>query len=262
MTTTSSATIAVAGATGYIGQAARCHLAGSLRVIALTCLLFPGARKRAGRSGCGLLPRPLDDPLGQAHARALPGHGPHPRGHLRPRRGKARLSRILYLGGLIPEDMSGSLSRHLESRLEVERTLGSRGVPLTAPRASIVAGGSRFLLRPLPHAPGTRLRARPQARKDDRSLSLYSFRARINPDLASRTATIEKHYRVIVEPRFSKHWPQTLRGASFHAEHGELRHVHRRSHRSGPIQMQHWKKEPPPRRRQDKCERPCLWRGA
>lgn len=52
---------------------------------------------------------------------------------------------IVYLGGLLPA--SGErLSRHLESRLEVERTLGSHGVPVTTLRAGLIigAGGSSF----------------------------------------------------------------------------------------------------------------------
>lgn len=62
---------------------------------------------------------------------------------------------IVYLGGLT--SAARTLSAHLESRLEVERTLGSRGVPVTAVRAGLVvgAGGSSFqilvrLVRRLP----------------------------------------------------------------------------------------------------------------
>jgi hypothetical protein len=53
---------------------------------------------------------------------------------------------IVYLGGLIPDEPS--LSRHLRSRLEVERTLASHGVPVTALRASIIVGpgGSSYLM--------------------------------------------------------------------------------------------------------------------
>lgn len=52
---------------------------------------------------------------------------------------------IVYLGGLIPE--GEALSRHLQSRLEVERTLRSHGVPVTAVRASIVIGPKGSSLR-------------------------------------------------------------------------------------------------------------------
>lgn len=47
--------------------------------------------------------------------------------------------RIIYLGGLVPEDES-RLSTHLASRLEVERALGAQGVPVTAVRAGLVVG--------------------------------------------------------------------------------------------------------------------------
>jgi uncharacterized protein YbjT (DUF2867 family) len=51
---------------------------------------------------------------------------------------KNGVGQIVYLGGLVPE---GPLSPHLESRREVERTLSSRGVPLTVLRAGLVLGG-------------------------------------------------------------------------------------------------------------------------
>ncbi|OOG72374.1 NAD-dependent epimerase/dehydratase family protein [Algoriphagus sp. A40] len=64
---------------------------------------------------------------------------------------------IIYLGGLLPDEQEEKLSRHLKSRLEVERTLGSRKSKLTALRASIIVGpgGSSFdmiknLVRKLP----------------------------------------------------------------------------------------------------------------
>lgn len=57
---------------------------------------------------------------------------------------KAGVKRIVYLGGLIPP--ATGLSKHLASRLEVERALGCYGTPVTAVRASIVVGpgGSSF----------------------------------------------------------------------------------------------------------------------
>jgi uncharacterized protein YbjT (DUF2867 family) len=57
------------------------------------------------------------------------------------------VKRIVYLGGLVPgEEDDGRLSPHLRSRLEVERSLGAHGVPLVALRASLIvgAGGSSF----------------------------------------------------------------------------------------------------------------------
>lgn len=60
--------------------------------------------------------------------------------------GKAGVEQIVYLGGLIPE--GEKLSAHLESRLEVERTLGAHGVPVTTLRAGLIIGrgGSSFLM--------------------------------------------------------------------------------------------------------------------
>jgi uncharacterized protein YbjT (DUF2867 family) len=59
---------------------------------------------------------------------------------------KAGVEQIVYLGGLLPE--GEKLSAHLESRLEVERTLGAHGVPVTTLRAGLILGrgGSSFLM--------------------------------------------------------------------------------------------------------------------
>lgn len=56
------------------------------------------------------------------------------------------VTHITYLGGLLPPPEELELSRHLESRLEVERTLAAHGVPVTTLRAGLVvgAGGSSF----------------------------------------------------------------------------------------------------------------------
>ena len=56
----------------------------------------------------------------------------------------AGVKRIIYLGGLIPDTQT--LSRHLLSRLEVEKSLGSQGCPVTSLRAGLVLGaeGSSF----------------------------------------------------------------------------------------------------------------------
>ncbi|MFZ5645855.1 MAG: NAD-dependent epimerase/dehydratase family protein [Bacillota bacterium] len=55
------------------------------------------------------------------------------------------IKQIIYLGGLVP-DKGKKLSLHLRSRLEVEKTLGSYGVPVTALRAGLIIGaeGSTF----------------------------------------------------------------------------------------------------------------------
>lgn len=64
---------------------------------------------------------------------------------------RAGVRKIIYLGGLIPGD-DAQLSEHLESRLEVEAALGAYGVQVTTLRAGLIVGaqGSSFqILRKL-----------------------------------------------------------------------------------------------------------------
>lgn len=61
---------------------------------------------------------------------------------------RAGIRRIIYLGGLIPEGTE-SLSPHLASRLEVEKVLGSRSIPLTVLRAGIIFGPGGSSMRML-----------------------------------------------------------------------------------------------------------------
>ena len=51
---------------------------------------------------------------------------------------RAGVSRIVYLGGL--GEVSAGLSEHLSSRREVERILGSTGIPVTVFRAAMIIG--------------------------------------------------------------------------------------------------------------------------
>ncbi|NMO96720.1 NAD(P)H-binding protein [Paenibacillus lemnae] len=68
------------------------------------------------------------------------------------------IKQIVYLSGIIPpHEHRDELSRHLQSRLEVETILGSHGVPVTTLRAGLIVGpdGSSFpilakLVRRLP----------------------------------------------------------------------------------------------------------------
>ncbi|HET8768371.1 MAG TPA: epimerase, partial [Pedococcus sp.] len=53
---------------------------------------------------------------------------------------RARVGRIVYLGGLVPDVPEGDLSPHLRSRLEVEQVFGDSGVPTWALRAAMVVG--------------------------------------------------------------------------------------------------------------------------
>jgi uncharacterized protein YbjT (DUF2867 family) len=135
--------IAVAGATGFVGKALIRALLPEHDVIALTRTL-PSAPSPDGESfrACDLFDlRDAERALAGADAAvylvcadnfasAAAANG---------------VRHIVYLGGLLPE-RGEKLSRHLESRLEVERTLGSHGVPVTTLRAGLVvgAGGSSF----------------------------------------------------------------------------------------------------------------------
>ena len=58
------------------------------------------------------------------------------------------VKRIVYVGGLLPAPGDDALSPHLASRLEVERALGGTGVPVTTLRAGMVVGvqGSSYQL--------------------------------------------------------------------------------------------------------------------
>ncbi|MEW4372191.1 NAD(P)H-binding protein [Paenibacillus kandeliae] len=60
---------------------------------------------------------------------------------------KKNIKQIVYLSGILPEnEPRENLSRHLRSRLEVQQTLGSYGVPVTTIRAGLIVGpqGSSF----------------------------------------------------------------------------------------------------------------------
>lgn len=51
---------------------------------------------------------------------------------------KEGVKHIIYMSGLIPKE--DNLSRHLESRLECEKVLGSYGVPVSTLRAGLIVG--------------------------------------------------------------------------------------------------------------------------
>jgi len=149
-------TLVIAGATGFVGRALAERLAGEFRVVGLTrddptrfrqsgvtwrrCDLFSLLQTERVLAGAELACYFVHSMLPSAHltqgsfqdmdlimadnfARAAAG---------------ASLRQIVYLGGLVPDEPE--LSPHLASRLEVERTLASRGVPVTALRAGIVIG--------------------------------------------------------------------------------------------------------------------------
>ncbi len=159
-------TIAIAGASGFVGSALRRGLADRYRFRALTrspvvassapadwntewrqCDLFSLPQLRESLAGTrravylvhSMLPsarlnqsrfEDLDLLLADNFARMAAANG---------------LEEIIFLGGLIPDD--GELSPHLRSRLEVEEALGSTGIPVTRLRAGVIVGPGGSSLR-------------------------------------------------------------------------------------------------------------------
>lgn len=151
--------VAVAGASGFVGRSLLPVLAADFKVIALRrspaaelpgvawrqCDLFSMLQTERALEGAdyavylvhSMLPARLtqarfedmDFILADNFARSA---------------ARAGVKQILYLGGIIPDDTE--LSRHLASRLEVERVLAARGVPVTSLRAGLIVGpqGSSF----------------------------------------------------------------------------------------------------------------------
>ena len=151
--------LAMAGASGFVGQALATKLTERYEIVALTrssaravekdpnsrmswrhCDLFSVNRIVRAIHGCevavylvhSMMPSSrltqanfidLDLLLADNFARACEAVG---------------VKQILYVGGLMPH--GGKLSDHLASRLEVENTLASRNVPVTALRAGLVVG--------------------------------------------------------------------------------------------------------------------------
>lgn len=165
----SKPTVAIAGATGFVGQAIRTALADDYHVVALT-----RSQVRTDR-------RPGDDPVEWRHCdlfsllqieEALHDadyaiylvHSMLPSARLTQgtfadldliladnfARAASRqgVQQILYVGGLLPDD-TDDLSPHLASRLEVETTLGAGSAALTALRASLIVGPGGSSLRML-----------------------------------------------------------------------------------------------------------------
>jgi uncharacterized protein YbjT (DUF2867 family) len=253
--------VAIAGASGFIGRALLARLAPAHDVIALARRVegqpaSPGVEWRA----CDLF-----NLLGAEHA--LEGadvavylvHSMMPSARLTQGRfddldlicadnfARAAASNgvrhIVYLGGLLPAS-GEALSRHLESRFEVERTLGAHGVPVTTLRAGLIIGpgGSSFdmmarLVGRLPFMIGPRwTRSLTQPIALDDAITLLDF-AVGRPDLAGRAydvggpdvvsyaemlrltgAAQGKRTRVVTLPvrtaRLSLWWVSAITGAS------------------------------------------------
>lgn len=143
--------VLVTGATGFVGAALLpALLAQGLRVRATTRTLRPGLDPRVewveadlGREGS--LPRVLDGV--EAAYFLVHGMGDGRPDYAREERraalafaaeaGRARLGRVVYLGGVEP---AGAPSRHLASRLEVGEALRAGPVPALELRASMIIG--------------------------------------------------------------------------------------------------------------------------
>lgn len=166
-------TVAVAGATGYVGTAVRTALAEGFKVVGLTrsATRASEARDAAMRTAPGTdAPEPgetewrhcdlfsllqVEKSLAGVDVAVYLVHSMLPSARLTQgtfadldllladtfARGaaKAGVKQIVYLGGLLPDDRS-DLSAHLRSRYEVEQALGAWGVPMTALRAGLVVG--------------------------------------------------------------------------------------------------------------------------
>ena len=158
--------IVIAGATGFVGSELLADLSRDHRVIGLTRRAVEGGE--APLDGPGISWRGCDLFSALDTERALEGadvgvyliHSMLPSARLTQgsfadldliladnfarAASRNRLKRIIYLGGLIPDEPE--LSEHLSSRLEVERTFHAGPVPLVALRAGLVIGpdGSSF----------------------------------------------------------------------------------------------------------------------
>jgi uncharacterized protein YbjT (DUF2867 family) len=158
--------VAVTGATGFVGEALVAELKRESAVIALgrryppktiegdeTSPFVPGVERRR----CDLFSvRDTRAALSGASVAVYLVHSMSPNARLTQgsfedldllladnfgrAAAEAGVERIVYLGGLLPQPGESSLSPHLSSRLEVEKALGARGVPVTAVRAGLVVG--------------------------------------------------------------------------------------------------------------------------
>ncbi|MEM1116798.1 MAG: NAD(P)H-binding protein [Bacteroidota bacterium] len=160
-------TVAIAGASGFVGTALRASLSADHNVVGLT-----RSPARAARND-------PEDPTEWRHCdlfslleieRALDGvdlavylvHSMLPSSRLTQgtfadldliladnfARGAATagVRQIVYLSGLLPDD-TDDLSHHLRSRYEVEKTLAAHGVPVTTLRTGLVVGPGGSSLR-------------------------------------------------------------------------------------------------------------------
>jgi uncharacterized protein YbjT (DUF2867 family) len=154
-------TVVIAGATGFVGQALGARLGDTFHVVGLSrSERMPGDGFAEWRA-CDLFSlKDAERGLRGARYAVYLVHSMMPSARLTQGRfedldlicadnfaraaKQAGVEQVVYLGGLLPD--VAELSRHLESRSEVERTLAGHGVPTTTLRAGLVVGahGSSF----------------------------------------------------------------------------------------------------------------------
>ncbi len=165
--TTDRLTVAIAGASGFVGSALRRELPADYDLVGLTRSPARAARKDDGDPirwmHCDLYSlREVEDGLGGADLAIYLVHSMLPSSRLTQgtfadldliladnfARAAKRdgVRQIVYLSGLLPDDTT-NLSRHLRSRWEVERTLAGHGVPVTTLRTGLVVGRGGSSLR-------------------------------------------------------------------------------------------------------------------
>jgi uncharacterized protein YbjT (DUF2867 family) len=252
-------TVVIAGATGFVGRALYKRLSAEFRVVGLTrddpsrlrtggqqwrrCDLFSLFHCERALAGADLACYLVHSMLPSAHLTqgAFQDMDLIMADNFARAAAKSGVKQILYLGGLIPD--GPELSQHLLSRLEVEQTLASRGVPVTALRAGIVIGarGSSYRmfttlverLRVIPCSRWGRSRTQPIALADVIELARYCLRQPSpatasydigGPDVLSyreileRTAGLLGLKRTIVEVPLTgtlwcRHWLHFVTGA-------------------------------------------------
>ncbi|MFB6274319.1 MAG: NAD(P)H-binding protein [Salinibacter sp.] len=160
-------TVAIAGATGFVGTAVRTALRSDYDLVGLTRSPVR-ARENADTSNeewrhCDLFdPYAVRDGLEGADYAIYLVHSMHPSARLTQgqvadldllqadnfaRAAEAQgVEQILYLGALVPEE-EDDLPLPLRRRLEVEHALGSTSVPLTTLRAGLIIGAGGTWLR-------------------------------------------------------------------------------------------------------------------